>query len=113
MKAKLQTQSRCSRRALTLIEVLASLALLTTLLVSVLAAYSRLVRQARLSQERLSAVRHLDQLIAQWLVAEQTPLENAVGPVSGQADLVWTATTRPVAATDAKWSAAILRVGIY
>jgi type II secretory pathway pseudopilin PulG len=113
MNAKLRKRSRCSRRALTLIEVVASLALLATLLASVLAAHGRLARQARLSQERLSAMRQLDQLIAQWIVADKLPLGDGGGLVPGQADLVWAAATRPVVAADSKWSAAILQVEIY
>lgn len=111
MNAKLRKPSRW-RRALTLIEVVASLTLLVTLLASILAAYGRLAQQARLSQERRNAVRQLDQLVAQWLVAEQMPPENGAGLVPAQDSLVWVTRTWPVPSHDNKWLASILRVEI-
>ena len=60
-----------STRALTLIEVVASLALLGTLLVSIVLAQGRYVRQAALAQRKLEAVEAADELLEQWTQSDE------------------------------------------
>jgi len=61
------------RHGLTLVEIVAALMLAATLLVSVLTAYGRSVRQARVSELRLMAIREADRLMAEWFRPGGTP----------------------------------------
>lgn len=54
------------RRGLTLIEVVAGIALLATLLVSILVAHNRHAQQVRQAQGRLAAIEQLDRLLGEW-----------------------------------------------
>lgn len=67
MNMRLKRSCRCSRtRGLTLIEVVAAIAILGTLLVGVVLAKSRHTRQAALAQTKMQAVLLTDELIAGW-----------------------------------------------
>ena len=67
MSMRLKRSWRCSRaRGLTLIEVVAAIAILGTLLVGVVLAKSRHTRQAALAQTKMQAVLLTDELIAGW-----------------------------------------------
>lgn len=56
----------CCRRAFTLVEVVASLMLLGTLLVGILATHRRHAAQIRSAQARLAAIASADKLLADW-----------------------------------------------
>jgi prepilin-type N-terminal cleavage/methylation domain-containing protein len=67
MKTRSTTCSRCSRRAgLTLIEVVAAIVILGTILVGVVLARSRHTRQIRLAERKALAVRQADALLTGW-----------------------------------------------
>ncbi len=69
--------NRCSRRSartgLTLVEVVAGIALLATLLVSLLSAFRAHAAQIRSAQDRLRAIRIADELLATWMAAGVIP----------------------------------------
>jgi|GEM_PF-1054369 len=67
MNMRFKRSWRCLRaRGLTLIEVVAAIAILGTLLVGVVLAKSRHTRQAALAQTKMQAVLLTDELIAGW-----------------------------------------------
>lgn len=67
MTSRSTTCLRCSRRAgLTLIEVIAAIVILGTILVGVVLARARHTRQIRLSQRKAQAVRAADALLTEW-----------------------------------------------
>src|SRR5688572_8212504 len=66
MKTRLKTFSKCSFRGMTLIEVVAGLALMATLLVALLQAKVGHARQANLADRKLAAVATADRLLTYW-----------------------------------------------
>lgn len=88
------SSGRCARTGLTLIEVVAGIALLATLLVSVLAAYRDHARQIKRASARLSAVNALDDLLAQFHDANKLPPPGSAGDVVGIPNLRWQASQR-------------------
>src|SRR5687768_4560564 len=87
-----RTSSR-ARRGATLIEVLAGLVLLGTILSSALVARGRFQRQWRAADDKLAAVRAADDLVSRWIAlppgAAPVPGE---GVVSQGPDLTWRTT---------------------
>lgn len=74
-----------------LIEVIASLMLVGTLLVAMLKAHRDSSRQLQLAQRRLGAVELLDQLL---VAPDQFVLQQSTGKVPGENQLYWRTTTR-------------------
>ena len=72
---------RCERRALTLIEVMAGLFILSVLLVAVLAAQRSHAKQIAAAETKLNAVELADQLLQEWFYAK-----NQVPIASGNVD---------------------------
>lgn len=75
---------RCSRRwrgaeALTLIEILASLALLGSLLAAMLLARGQMAHQWRAAQEKLEAVEAADRLLEDWWVSGPVGVSGVAG----------------------------------
>ena len=62
-----------ARRGLTLIEVVAGIALLATLLVSTLAAFRAHASQVRSAKNRLAAIAVADRLLSEWMNAGTLP----------------------------------------
>lgn len=90
MKKKFNRQYVCSRESgFTLVEVVASIALVGTLLVTILMAYGRTARQVRLAQKRLAAIEAADQLMQQWLLDPQTVPIDQSGTISEEDRLEW------------------------
>jgi len=88
------------RRGLSLVEVVAGVALLATLLVGIVLAAGRHGAQLRAAEQRLAAVRAADRLLAQWYGEPAGPPRDATGPVTGAPGLVWR--TRPLVQPDAE-----------
>ena len=93
MKGRLRTSSsrrRGSRCGTTLVEVLAGLVVLGTLLVSVAIARGRFIRQWSDADRKLAATAAADAQVARWLTGppDAVPL-NAEGPVDSPANCVW------------------------
>ncbi len=90
MKKKSTISSRCLRRAgLTLIEVVAALVILGTILVGIVLSRSRHLRQIALTERKMQAVRAADGLLTGWWSSpEGIPLE-ASGDVDSDPSLRW------------------------
>lgn len=83
------TSSSCYRKSgLTLLEVLAALAILATILAGVLLARGKLQRQHLAAQQRLRAVAVADQLLSDWWPGGNVPLE-AEGIVPNNSEFRW------------------------
>ena len=85
------TSSRArARRGATLIEALAGLVLLGTILSSALVARGRFQRQLRDADDKLAAVRAADELVARWIAlpAGTAPVPGE-GEVSHASSLAW------------------------
>lgn len=83
---------RCSRRrraGLTLIEVIASLAILGTLLTGMLLAKAQLTRQSVAAQRQLEAAEVADRLLTRWVMLEEAVPCPDAGVLEG-----WRWTTR-------------------
>jgi prepilin-type N-terminal cleavage/methylation domain-containing protein len=90
MEQRLTRRFNNSRsRGLTLIEVVASLALLGTLLVTILMARQRYTRQWNLAVSKAEAVDVADQMLTQWWNNPQTLPHEGRGDVAGHSDLTW------------------------
>jgi len=101
------------RRGTTLIEVLAGLVILGTLLVSIAAARSRFQRQWSQADRRVAAVRATDSMLADWLAgAPQNISTHGSGPLPGMPDCTWR--TRVIAARGAAdVQAVVVRLEVF
>ena len=87
---------RCSRQAgLTLIEVLAAIAILGTILVGIVVAKARHTRQIALTARRNVAVRAADEMITRWWASKEGIPIGQSGTVAADETLSWE--TRQVA----------------
>jgi prepilin-type N-terminal cleavage/methylation domain-containing protein len=77
------------RRGLTLVEVVAGLALLSTLLVAVLTTKARVTRQGAHAQRRLEAVAAADRLLAEWWPRRDEFPRQSSGRMPGDSGLAW------------------------
>ena len=90
MKRRCSRQCPCCRaRALTLIEVVAGLAILGTLLVAVLLTDARCRRQSGLARRRMDAVRAADALLAKWWTDPGKFPRTAHGQLHPGSELAW------------------------
>src|SRR5688500_5138483 len=116
MEAKsINCSGRCRarrRRAATLVEVVAGLALMATLLVALLLVHGRSTRQAAAAERRLQAVAAADALLAEWWPSPATFPRSSSGWVDrGGTDFSWR--TRLVANGEAeRLGAAVVRLEV-
>ncbi len=90
MKTMHTASWRCWRQAgLTLIEVVAAIAILGSVLTAVVVAKTRHTRQLALAERRAAAVRAADALLHRWSVSGQGFPVQTAGPVSDDASLTW------------------------
>src|SRR4051812_50208316 len=82
-------------RGLTLVEVVAGLARLSTLLVAVLTTKARVTRQWSHAQRKLQAVATADRLLAEWWPRRDEFPRQSSGRVAGDSGMRWR--TTPVA----------------
>jgi hypothetical protein len=95
---------------MTLIEIVAGLVILGTILASLAIARGRFARQWADAERKLSATRALDALIATWMQEPRVPV-NRQGPLPQAPNLTWR--TRAIRDRDAATlSAGILRVEV-
>src|SRR5258708_6113679 len=101
------------RRGTTLIEVLAGLVILGTLLVSVSVARGRFLRQWAAAHHPLSAVRATDVMLARWLAGppQNVPLHGQ-GTLDGAPNCVW-ATRVVTDSASARLGALVVRVEVF
>jgi len=81
------------RRGLTLVEVIASLAIVSTLLVGLLVAGSRHADQIRRSRRMLDVIARVDALLYEWAGSGGLVLKKTEGELPGEDGLIWR--TRP------------------
>ena len=79
----------CCQTAFTLVEVVASLMLLGTLLVGILTAHRRHAAQIRRAESRLAAVEAADTLLAQWSNEGRWGAATSTGRFDNREDLTW------------------------
>jgi prepilin-type N-terminal cleavage/methylation domain-containing protein len=80
---------RFDRRGLTLVEVIAGLVLLATLLTSVLAAFKTHAAQIRSARARLQAAAAADELVAGWMAQDALPRVGTQKPLEGADGWAW------------------------
>lgn len=101
-----------SAQAVTLVEVLAGLTLLGTILAAILIARGRVVVQDRLAERRLEACHVLDGLLEQWWAQPDRIPQAGQGEVPG--DPAWRWQTRTVTSADAEaLGAAVVQVELH
>ncbi len=83
--------SQCSNRnGLTLVEVIASLAMLATLLVGALMAYNGHAEQMNKAKLKREAIRRIDLKLCEWTSSSGVPAAGS-GDLPGEVPLVWKA----------------------
>jgi hypothetical protein len=83
------SSGRARHGGLTLVEVVAGIAILGSVLVGVVLAKSRHTRQLALAQRRQAAVRAADSLINEWWTGSEGIPVNESGAVPSAPSLVW------------------------
>jgi prepilin-type N-terminal cleavage/methylation domain-containing protein len=78
-----------ARRGLTLVEVLAALVLLGTILTGLVMAKSHHTRQLARTAARQTAVRRVDELITRWWTSSQGVPIDQRGTVDGESSWIW------------------------
>ena len=78
-----------ARRAMTLVEVIAGIALLGTVLAVTVLSHGRLLRQHQRAQTKLQAVAAVDQLLSQWYAHGETVPAQSSGKLPGSPVVVW------------------------
>jgi type II secretory pathway pseudopilin PulG len=79
-----------ARRGVTLIEALAGLVILGTLLVSITIARGRFIRQRALAEQKLAATAAVDQLVSRWMAGGTSAIPtNAQGTLDDLPALTW------------------------
>src|SRR5580765_3308310 len=87
---KTSSRPRGKTRGATLIEALAGLVVLGTLLVSITIARGRFVRQRAQAEQKIAAANAVDALISRWMAGDGAaiPLSDA-GPLDGLPNHTW------------------------
>lgn len=80
---------RVGRSGLTLIEVVAGLVLMATLLVALVRATAVHRRNVVLAEERLEAIQYADRFLTKWSAEQRTQPTSQRGTVAGRANWVW------------------------
>src|ERR1051325_2567205 len=87
---KTSSRPRGKARAATLIEALAGLVVLGTLLVSITIARGRFVRQRALAEQRIAAATAVDALVSKWMAGNGAAIPtSSSGTLDGLPDHTW------------------------
>src|SRR4051812_48792266 len=90
MRRRLRTFSRARAAGVTLIEALAGLVILGTLLVSITIARGRFIRQRAQAEQKIAAAAAVDRMVANWLGGTGSAIPvSAQGPLEGLANFTW------------------------
>lgn len=92
MNNRCRTSLRRSRRALTLVEVVAALAMVGVLLTTLLTAQARFTRQWQRAERRIEAVAAADRMVATWWAEPSAIPRRAGGEVAGGKAFAWRTT---------------------
>ena len=100
-------------RGFTLMEVIASVVILTMFLIMVLVAQSRHVRQIKKASQIETAVKLTDQLMADWF-DDESPIAVSQSGRFGQNGQYWWQTTQvPTQLTAPNWKVVTIRLDTY
>lgn len=102
-----------SRRAITLIEVLAGITLMATLFTMMVVAAGRHTARIADAQRELQALEALDQLLAEWYSSDNALPTDDEGPLINHADWVWRKSVRALPDHPRKWRARVLQVEVW
>lgn len=102
-------QSKNRLHGLTLIEVLASVALLSALMVSVLAVRASHVRQVNLAAKKILAAKLLDRHLARWYEDDISIPINQQGDLDATRNFLWQTNSMP---SQNSWDAIKVRVDV-
>src|SRR3954469_11397641 len=90
MRQRLPTFSRAPASGATLIETLAGLVILGTLLVSITIARGRFIRQRALAEQKIAAAAAVDRLVARWMAGTGSAIPlSAQAPLDGVVNHTW------------------------
>src|SRR5438477_12650677 len=90
MRQPFKTFSPGRARGVTLIEALAGLVILGTLLVSITIARGRFVRQRALAEQKIAAAAAVDAMVAKWMAGSGAAMPiSASGPLEGLPNHIW------------------------
>src|SRR3954466_15939902 len=90
MRQRLRTFSRARASGATLIETLAGLVVLGTLLVSITIARGRFIRQRAMAEQKLAAAAAVDAMMNKWMAGSGSAIPlSASGPLEGVPNLSW------------------------
>ena len=81
--------SSTTARGLTLLEVVAGMALMATLLTTILVAFGSNLRQIRRAQQRLAAIRQADRLLGEWFQQPNLVSVGDSGDIPDNDQMVW------------------------
>lgn len=106
--------SRCCRpKGLTLVEVIASLALLSTVLITVLTAWTRHSKQVDVAFRKSEAIQLLDQQIASWYSADSELPVNQSGVFTSKPEYTWQTKLLSAKTTNNDWKVATLEILVF
>lgn len=100
------------RLAFTLLEVVAAIGLVASLLVAVLVAYDRLAKQTLRGRLRLEAIAAAEQLLSDWSMTQPMTLPAAEGTVAGNQQLKWRLVSRSQEGLD-PWGVQVATLKVY
>ena len=103
----------CKKNGLTLIEVIAAIALLGALLSATLVAVGRHTRQVRQAQDRIEALEAADRLLSGWFLQQGGELDALEGVVPGHADWRWSVSGAQPEEQSSPAGAHVARLAIY
>jgi type II secretory pathway pseudopilin PulG len=91
MKRLFKTSSPArARRGVTLIEAIAGLVVLGTLLVSITIARGRFIRQRALAEQKIAAASAVDALVSRWMAGNASAIPApAAGPLENVSNHTW------------------------
>ncbi|MEL7499544.1 MAG: type II secretion system protein [Planctomycetota bacterium] len=104
MKPSKNSLKRCKSTGLTLIEVIVSVTLIATLLVSFLAIHRQHIRQIKLADKKSKAISLADQLLGSWF-ANDLPLPNDANGLFDDSEYSWSCQSTPLVTPNQNWRA--------
>jgi type II secretory pathway pseudopilin PulG len=90
MRQRFKTSSPARGRGVTLIEALAGLVILGTLLVSITIARGRFIRQRALAEQKIAAAAAVDRLVSKWMAGNAAAIPaSSQGSLDGLPNYFW------------------------
>lgn len=102
----------CKTRGLTLIEVIASIALLGALMVAMLTVHSKHTRQVKLAAKKQTAATLADELIGGWFKSPEPFPANTSGQFVNNSDFRWTTQAQRMSA-NGNWKTVVIKLQVW